>query len=272
MEITTKSNTWGLALLLGLALPLSLFAQAASGPEAGPPLNPDKDYYAIMDTSMGEIVLRLFPDIAPLTVRNFVNLAEGTQPFQDPKTRQIVERPYYDGLTFHRVIPGFMIQGGCPLGTGTGGPGYRFKDEFHPDYTFSQEDCLLAMANSGPRTNGSQFFITDRGSFPQHLNWKHTIFGKVVEGRETVSEIANVQTGARNKPVQDVVIKKLEIVRVEKGTDVESKPWKSAPAAAAGEKPASQPAAKPASQPAQKPASQPAEKPQSAPAAESSAQ
>ena len=142
---------------------------------------------ATMQTSEGTIVLRLFPDQAPKTVSNFVELAEGTRQWTDPKTRQTSSGKLYDGTIFHRVIPDFMIQGGDPLGTGTGGPGYKFGDEFHPELSFSRP-YLLAMANAGPGTNGSQFFITTVPT--PWLNRKHTIFGEVVEGADVVDRIS----------------------------------------------------------------------------------
>ncbi len=169
--------------------------------------------YAVFNTSMGTIICRLFPDKAPLTVSNFIGLAEGTKEWTDPKTGKLVKKRFYDGLTFHRVIPDFMIQGGCPLGTGTGGPGYKFKDEFHPSLRFDRPG-LLAMANAGPGTNGSQFFITEKET--PWLNNRHTIFGEVVKGLDVVKAIARVPVKQNNKPVQDVVINRLEIVRVEK--------------------------------------------------------
>ena len=169
--------------------------------------------YAAFSTSEGRIVCRLFPDKAPLTCENFIGLAEGTKEWRDPKTGQQVKRPFYDGLTFHRVIPNFMIQGGCPLGTGKGGPGYKFKDEFDPSLQFDRPG-LLAMANSGPGTNGSQFFITEVPV--PHLNNKHTIFGEVVEGLDLVKKIARMGTDQGNRRVEPIVIEKLEIVRVKK--------------------------------------------------------
>jgi peptidyl-prolyl cis-trans isomerase A (cyclophilin A) len=138
-------------------------------------LEPGQELRATFQTSMGDIQCELLPEVAPKTVANFVGLAEGTREWTDPRTREVRRLPLYDGTVFHRVIPEFMIQGGDPLGTGTGGPGYRFEDETSTEVTFS-EPGLLAMANSGPNTNGSQFFITD--SMPSHLNGKHTIFGR----------------------------------------------------------------------------------------------
>ena len=163
---------------------------------------------ATLRTNQGDIVLRLFPDHAPETVRNFVELSQGTREWTDPRTRQSSKDRLYDGTIFHRVIPGFMIQGGDPLGTGTGGPGYKFGDEFHPDLTFNRP-YLLAMANSGPGTNGSQFFITTVPT--PWLTNKHTIFGEVVQGADIVDRISSVQTDARDRPASDVVIESVEI-------------------------------------------------------------
>jgi peptidyl-prolyl cis-trans isomerase A (cyclophilin A) len=170
------------------------------------------DPQAVLKTNQGDITINLFPNHAPATVENFVGLAEGTKDYQADggKTGR-----FYDGLGFHRVIEGFMIQGGCPLGTGTGGPGYTFKDEFHPELSFSKP-YLLAMANAGPGTNGSQFFITV-GATPW-LNQKHTIFGEVADqaSRDVVDAIATTPTGPGDRPVEPVVIETVEIVRPEK--------------------------------------------------------
>ena len=146
-----------------------------------------------------------------MTCQNFIELAEGTREWADPRTRQKVKKPFYNGLTFHRVIPQFMIQGGCPLGSGVGGPGYQFKDEFHPSLRFDRPG-LLAMANSGPGTNGSQFFITEVPT--AWLDRKHTIFGEAVEGAELVAQIAHVPADGQGRPVKPVIIETLEIVRV----------------------------------------------------------
>ncbi|RMG55710.1 MAG: peptidylprolyl isomerase [Acidobacteria bacterium] len=166
--------------------------------------------YAVLETSLGRIKFELFPDKAPKTVENFVGLAEGTKSWTDPRTGQKVKRRFYDGLTFHRVIPHFMIQGGDPLGNGTGGPGYQFEDEFDPELKFDRPG-RVAMANSGPNTNGSQFFITVAPT--PWLDHRHTIFGQVVEGQEVVEKIANVPRDARDKPLQPVVIKRVTIER-----------------------------------------------------------
>jgi peptidyl-prolyl cis-trans isomerase A (cyclophilin A) len=142
---------------------------------------------ATFQTSLGEIVVKLLPEKAPKTVANFVGLAEGTKEWKDPKSGQSMKKPLYDGTVFHRVILDFMIQGGDPLGTGTGGPGYRFEDEIGPDNRFDKPG-LLAMANAGPNTNGSQFFITEVPT--PHLNRGHTIFGEVVKGLELIRKIS----------------------------------------------------------------------------------
>ena len=165
---------------------------------------------ATLRTSQGTIVVRLYPDHAPKTVRNFVELAEGSREWTDPRTGRSTTGRLYDGTVFHRVIPGFMIQGGDPLGTGTGGPGYKFGDEFHPDLAFDRP-YLLAMANAGPGTNGSQFFITVAPT--PHLNRRHTIFGEVIDGSEVVDEITRVDTGRNDRPVKDVVLDSVEIER-----------------------------------------------------------
>jgi peptidyl-prolyl cis-trans isomerase A (cyclophilin A) len=168
--------------------------------------------YAIFETSMGSFTVKLFPEDAPKTVANFVGLAEGTKEFVDPQTGKPTKRPFYNGLTFHRVIPNFMIQGGDPLGTGTGGPGYQFEDEFKPSRTFDKPG-ILAMANAGPGTNGSQFFITVAPT--PWLNNHHTIFGEVVEGYPVVDQISVVQASpGNNRPLKPVTINSLKIKRV----------------------------------------------------------
>jgi len=166
-----------------------------------------KEIHAIFETSEGRIVCELYPGKAPLAVENFVQLARGEKEFLDPVTREPVVRKFYDGLKFHRVIPRFMIQGGCPLGNGMGGPGYRFQDEIS-DLKFDRPG-RLAMANSGPNTNGSQFFITEVPT--PWLDGKHTIFGQVIEGQDIVNKIARVPRGLRDAPTKDVLIKKLTI-------------------------------------------------------------
>ena len=165
---------------------------------------------ATMHTNHGDIVIELFPNHAPITVQNFIGLATGTKEWKNRQTGKAGEGALYDGVIFHRVIPDFMIQGGDPEGTGMGGPGYNFADEFHPELSFS-EPYLLAMANAGPGTNGSQFFITVKDT--AWLNRKHTIFGKVADqaSRDVVDKIAAVPTGRNDRPVQDVVISSITI-------------------------------------------------------------
>jgi len=166
---------------------------------------------ATLRTNQGPVVIRLFPDHAPKTVRNFVELAEGSRQWTDPRTGRTTTDKLYDGTVFHRVIPDFMIQGGDPLGSGRGGPGYKFADEIHPDLAFDRP-YLLAMANAGPGTNGSQFFITVVPT--PWLNGKHTIFGEVIEGADVVDLISRVKTASQDKPAEDVTI---ESVTVERG-------------------------------------------------------
>jgi peptidyl-prolyl cis-trans isomerase A (cyclophilin A) len=167
---------------------------------------------ATIKTNKGDINVTLFPDHAPKTVANFTGLAEGTKEWTDSRVSAKSTAPLYDGTIFHRVIPGFMIQGGDPLGTGTGGPGYRFEDEPHPELTFDKP-YLLAMANAGPNTNGSQFFITVAPT--TWLNFKHTIFGEVSDqaSRDVVDAIAAVPTGAQDRPKDDVVIESITVHR-----------------------------------------------------------
>ena len=165
---------------------------------------------ATLHTSVGDIVLLLFPDQAPETVSNFVGLAEGTKEWRDPASGETKNAPLYDGTIFHRVIDGFMIQGGDPLGNGRGGPGYQFKDEFHPDLRFDRP-YLLAMANAGPGTNGSQFFITVKAT--PGLDGQHTIFGAVADAasREVVDQIAKSSTDRADRPLKDVKILSVDI-------------------------------------------------------------
>ncbi len=169
---------------------------------------------ATINTSEGSIEFELFDADAPKTVANFTELAQGGREWTDPKTGLKTSKPLYDGTIFHRVISGFMIQGGDPVGTGMGGPGYKFGDEFHPDLAFDRP-YLLAMANSGPGTNGSQFFITV-GPTP-HLNHKHTIFGEVADqaSRDVVDKIAGISVGPMDRPVNDVVISTIAVESVD---------------------------------------------------------
>ena len=233
------------ALLFLLALAQFGLAQQATPPPSTPPA-PSQDLpdspgahaqvslqptgpTAVFDTSMGRITCKLFEKEAPQTVANFVGLAEGTKDWTNPDTKQKVHgKSLYNGTTFHRVIPEFMIQGGDPLGTGTGDPGYLFKDEFDPNLNFDVPG-RLAMANSGPNTNGSQFFITEVPT--EYLNQKHTIFGQCDESSVlVVKSIARVERDGQDKPLTPVILKKVTIVR-------EGQPMPPSPASAA---PASQ--------------------------------
>jgi len=170
----------------------------------------DSGTYATFETTEGNFKIRLFDKEAPNTVANFTGLAEGTKEWTDPASGQKRKGPFYDGIVFHRVINGFMIQGGDPLGQGIGGPGYKFADEFHPSARHSKAG-ILSMANSGPNTNGSQFFIT-LGPTPQ-LDNRHSVFGEVVEGLDIVKKIGGVATGAQDRPRTPVVINKVTIER-----------------------------------------------------------
>jgi peptidyl-prolyl cis-trans isomerase A (cyclophilin A) len=187
------------AAFLTLLTAASVEAQETKGP-----------LYATLKTSMGDIVVLLFEDKAPKTVANFVGLATGTREWTDLKSRERVKRPLYSGTIFHRVIPGFMIQGGDPLGNGTGGPGYRFEDEFHPDLRHSKPG-VLSMANAGPNTNGSQFFITQKAT--PWLDGRHSVFGEVVKGQEVVDAIAAAPRDSRDRPLKAVVLQEVTITR-----------------------------------------------------------
>ncbi len=160
-------------------------------------------------TTLGSFTARLMPGHAPETVANFVALASGSREWTDPRDGRTKTGPLYDGTVFHRVIDGFMIQGGDPTGTGTGGPGYRFADECPPEGPSFDRPGLLAMANAGPNTNGSQFFVTVAST--SWLTGKHTIFGEVTEGYDVVEAIARVPTAAQDRPAQDVVLERVEI-------------------------------------------------------------
>jgi peptidyl-prolyl cis-trans isomerase A (cyclophilin A) len=198
-----------LALLCGtIGLTLAVAALPAQEKPAKKITTPGT--YVHFVTNHGNFTVRLLPDKAPKTVANFVGLAEGTI---DPATgKPGKSAPYYDGLTFHRIIDGFMIQGGDPTGTGTGGPGYRFADEIDPTHKFDKAG-IMAMANAGPNTNGSQFFITV-AAYP-NLPLKYTIFGEVIDGLDVVQAIGKVPTGVNDKPQQPVVMKKVTIEKVQ---------------------------------------------------------
>src|SRR6516162_3165773 len=167
--------------------------------------------YATFDTSEGTIVCRLFEQDAPITVKNFIELAEGTREWTDPRTRSKRKAPLYNGTIFHRVIPDFMVQGGDPTGTGMGGPGYQFQDETKGSPHKFDKPGKLAMANAGPGTNGSQFFITVAAT--PWLTGNHTIFGEVVEGQDIADKISKAQRGRQDRPVKDVVINAITIER-----------------------------------------------------------
>ena len=194
---------------------LVILGVLASAPMAWAQSNSDLDpgVYAHFETTEGNFTIELFEEDAPRTVGNFVNLATGVQEWSHPVSGEVFQdTPFYDGLIFHRVISGFMLQGGDPAGTGTGGPGYRFDDEFSSRRTHSKAG-ILSMANSGPNTNGSQFFITLDPT--PHLDNRHSVFGEVIEGMDVVRNIGQVRTAAQNRPVEDVVINKVTIQRVE---------------------------------------------------------
>ena len=163
--------------------------------------------YAEFVTSEGSFTVRLFDQEAPNTVENFVGLAEGTKEWMDPRTNQKVKKPYYDGVVFHRVIDGFMIQGGDPLGQGIGGPGYTFADEFHPKARHDKAG-VLSMANRGPNTNGGQFFITLAPT--PHLDDRHSVFGEVVDGMDVIKKIGSTKTNERDRPLTDIVIQAIK--------------------------------------------------------------
>ena len=194
--VAVALTAFALAACSGSEPPTPTVGEKAITQYSSPPamsIDAAKSYTATFKTNHGEITIELFASDAPVTVNNFIFLAKEN---------------FYDGVIFHRVIDGFMIQGGDPTGTGTGGPGYRFQDEFVPSLTFA-EPGLLAMANSGPGTNGSQFFITVTPT--PHLTGKHTIFGKVTDGYDVVKTISKVNTGPRDKPADDVVIESIDI-------------------------------------------------------------
>jgi peptidyl-prolyl cis-trans isomerase A (cyclophilin A) len=166
--------------------------------------------FAHFHTTLGDFTVELFDTQAPKTVANFAGLADGSKEWKHPKTGESHKKPFYDGLIFHRIIEGFMIQGGDPLGQGFGGPGYQFPDEFHPDLRHDRAG-ILSMANAGPNSNGSQFFIT-LGPTP-HLDRKHSVFGRVVDGLDVVEKIGRVQTDRNDRPVTPVVMNRITIER-----------------------------------------------------------
>ena len=174
------------------------------------PLEGIREVKLTIETNHGTIWARLFADKAPRTVANFVGLAEGTLEWTD-STGTAQTKPYYDGLIFHRVIPGFMVQAGCPIGRGTGGPGYRFGDEFHPELRHTKAG-IFSMANAGPGTNGSQFFITCEAT--PHLDRRHSVFGEVVEGMDVVLKIAGLPRDYQDRPREDAVIERVTVEKI----------------------------------------------------------
>ena len=200
----------GKILVLG-AMAMGFVLAGVTMPDAMAQSKRKPGLYAIFQTNQGTIVCELYDKDAPVTVKNFTDLAEGTKEWTDPTTKAKKKERYFDGTQFHRVIPDFMIQGGDPTATGTGGPGYEFKDEFSPKLRFDKPG-RLAMANAGPGTNGSQFFITEVKT--EFLDDKHTIFGSVIEGMDVVKKIARVPRNRSDKPNEAVVIEKLTIERV----------------------------------------------------------
>ncbi|TAI49322.1 peptidylprolyl isomerase [Flagellimonas allohymeniacidonis] len=198
----------------------ALIALSVVGCKSGKYANLEDGIFADIQTNRGDILVKLYHEATPVTVANFVSLAEGTSPFvtdsigivtgQDTVVLNLKGKKYYDGVPFHRIIKDFMIQGGDPTASGSGNPGYKFKDEFNDTLTHSKKG-ILSMANSGPKTNGSQFFITHKET--PWLNGRHTVFGEVVMGIEVVDSIANVATGPQDRPSVDVIMNKVEIVR-----------------------------------------------------------
>lgn len=254
-------------LFPGFACLTFAFSAAAQTPPASPAQPAAKPgLYANLQTSMGTMVLRLYETESPVTVRNFVDLALGLKAWKDPKTGARVRRPLYNGLTFHRVIPDFMIQGGDPLGNGTGGT-EEIKDEFHPTLKFNVPG-LVAMANAGPGTGSCQFFITESAERTKHLTGRHTIFGEVTGNFGLVAKISRVPVGANNKPLTPVVIQRITFERVgavppggivlpapapaRKAAPTTKKAAPAAKPAAAAPAKSATPAAKPAAAPAKK--------------------
>lgn len=202
-----KKTVWSCVVLLVFTLVL---AGASASEEEIKKTEKKEPLYATLKTTMGNIVILLYEDKAPNTVANFVGLATGTKEWIYPNTRQKVKRPLYNGTIFHRVIPGFMIQGGDPTGNGTGGPGYTFPDEFHPDLKHSKAG-IVSMANHGPNTNGSQFFITLAPT--PWLDGHHAVFGEVVKGQEVVEAIGNEPRDTRDRPLVNIILTEVIISR-----------------------------------------------------------
>jgi peptidyl-prolyl cis-trans isomerase A (cyclophilin A) len=196
---------------LSLAVVLGAVVLIAEQGGAKPAAKLQPGIYAHFVTSLGDFSIRLFDKDAPKTVQNFVELAEGKKRWLDPRSRQQVRRPYYNNQIIHRVVPGQIIQGGDPLGTGSGGPGYEFPDEFNPKLRHSKAG-IVSMANHGPNTNGGQFFITLM-AMPTY-NDHYTVFGEVVRGMDTVMKISKVRLGKNSRPVEPVIVKTVKIERV----------------------------------------------------------
>ena len=200
-----------LAVFALLVPAFALAQQPKAAPAAGKwskKVREGKDLWAVFHTTHGKFTVLLFGKDAPVTVENFVGLATGEKEWTNPEGKKIKGKPLYKDVVFHRIIPNFMIQGGDPTGTGMGDPGYRFEDEFQSGRKFDKPG-ILAMANAGPGTNGSQFFITVRPT--PHLNNRHTIFGEVVEGYDVVDKMSRVPTSEGDRPTEDVVLKKVEL-------------------------------------------------------------
>lgn len=202
MEVLLMTNKSLLILAAAAAVLIIAFAAGRSFAKTR------KTVTAVFETSLGNIACQLYGDKAPLTVKNFSGLAKGGIKWIDPSSGQATEKPLYNDTVFHRVIPDFMIQGGDPLGNGTGGPGYRFEDEIDAALTFDKKG-ILAMANSGPNTNGSQFFITVAPA--PWLNGRHTIFGKVIKGQDVADKISLVSRGQNDRPLEPVILKRIVI-------------------------------------------------------------
>ena len=200
----------GIILVALVALALFYVFQKKNTVLTEEDLSSMKIVHAVFETSLGDIKIKLHHKEVPNTVANFVGLAEGTREFTDSFSKEKVKRPFYDGLIFHRVIPDFMIQGGDPTGTGMGGPGYNFPDEFNSTLKHDHPG-ILSMANSGPNTNGSQFFITEIAT--PWLDNRHSVFGEVVEGMDIVRKIARVNRDQHDKPHEDIVLKKVKIIK-----------------------------------------------------------
>jgi peptidyl-prolyl cis-trans isomerase A (cyclophilin A) len=205
-DVNVKKVLW----IYILALVLTAFSfHSKAAEKKTKDIKKGKDMIAVFETNKGTFKVKLFAEKAPKTIETFVGLADGTKEWTDPKTGNKVKKPFYDGLKFHRVIPNFMIQGGDPLGTGSGGPGFRFEDEFPAGAPKHDKPGILSMANSGPNTNGSQFFVTVAAT--PWLDGKHTVFGEVIEGMDVVYDISKAKTSSGDRPAEDIQIKHLKI-------------------------------------------------------------